>query len=106
MNILITGGNSSLGVELKHYLNQRFKVYTSGRKNCDVLWDWNDDPGNWPIPANIDVLIHCAASYGGDSYKNIKQAIEINAAGTLKVCEYVKMHQINHLIHISSIFSE
>ncbi len=105
MKVLITGGNSSVGISLKKFLIHTHEVYTSGRKDCDLIWDWNADIEEWLFPEGIDAVIHTAASFGGDDFLKSKEAIEFNTTSILKLAELSKRKKVRHLIHISSIFS-
>ena len=104
MKILIIGGTSALSLSLIKVLEKNHTVITSGRKNCDVYFDLNDDIDSTRFPKNIDVLIHVAASFGGKTYHEFKDAININVLGALKVCQLSKELNIKHFVLISSLF--
>lgn len=55
------------------------------------------------FPRNIDTVIHIAASFGGKTYPEFKDAINTNVLGTLKVCQLSKELDIKHFILISSL---
>lgn len=105
MKILITGGNSSVGVQLKKKLSHHHEVITVGRKDCDIIWDWNKHPNQLEFPDSVDTIIHTAADFGGNDFDSIFDAQKFNTLGTLKVCELAKINNVKHFIHISSIFS-
>lgn len=105
MKVLITGGNSSLGVALKGWLSKTHEVYTAGRRDCDFIWNWDSEPSEWPTPEKVDVIIHTAANYGGPKYKNFMEAVKFNVIATLKVCRLSELKKVNQFIYISSIFS-
>jgi nucleoside-diphosphate-sugar epimerase len=104
MNILIVGGNSSLGRALIPVLNKLGKVLTAGRINCDIYIDLATER---PIvlPNNIDVIIHTAAHFGGASFEDIFEAENVNVRGTLKLCETAVRGNVKHFIFISSIYA-
>lgn len=105
MKILIIGGTSSLGLALKPILEQLGEVITAGRKNCDIDIDLSRDIDVTKFPKDIDIVLHSAAHFGGDTFRDIEQAININVLGILRVCEVVKQLNIKHFILISSIFA-
>ena len=105
MKILIIGGTSSVGKALNVVLSEFSKIITAGRNGCDIYLDLSDSIENMSIPENIDVLIHTAAHFGGKKPHEIIEAENINALGTLKICEIAVNAKVKHFIFISSIFS-
>ncbi|MDP6045609.1 MAG: SDR family oxidoreductase, partial [Phycisphaerae bacterium] len=104
MKILIIGGNSSLGKSLRPILSNYAEVITAGRTDCDVHVDLNDPIESINLPPDIDTIIHTAASFGGESEKEILEAESFNVLGTLKLCQKAANTNITHLILISTIF--
>ncbi len=105
MRILITGGNSSVGSSLKDALEPKHEVFTAGRRNCDIIWNWDDDPSNWKCPLDTDVIIHTAAAFGGINFSEIEETVKINLLGSLKTSEFAKINKVRHFVNISSIFA-
>lgn len=105
MKILIIGGNSALALSLINSLNLKHSVITAGRKNCDITIDLNNEIKIDKFPKNIDTVIHIAASFGGTTYTEFEDAININVLGTLKVCQLSQALNAKQFILISSIFS-
>ena len=105
MKILITGGNSSVGSSLKVALQHAHEVFTAGRRNCDIIWNWDDVPFNWECPSDTDVIIHTAAAFGGKKFSEIEETIKFNLLGSLKISEFAKINKVKHFINISSIYA-
>jgi nucleoside-diphosphate-sugar epimerase len=105
MNVLIIGGNSSIGKVLIDFLSKFSKVFTAGRINCDFHIDLNDSIENINLPYNLNAIIITSAHFGGDSDKDFYEAENINVMGALKICQVAKQVQCKHIIFISSIFT-
>ena len=105
MKILIVGGTSSVGKALSPVLSEFSEIVTAGRNDCDIYLDLGDPIEKMSIPGDIDALIHTAAHFGGKKPHEIIEAENINALGTLKLCELAVKAQVKHFIFISSIFS-
>ena len=106
MKVLIVGGNSNLGEVLKKTLKGYFKIISAGRNNCDCFIDLNDSPDKIIFPEGVDVIIHCAAHFGGASDREILEAESVNVLGTLKLCQAAVRNRVKHFIFISSIFTK
>lgn len=103
MKILIVGGTSSTGRVLKPVLTEFSEVITAGRKNCDIYLDLTKSINDISISNDIDVVIHTAAHFGGKTTKEMLKAEEVNALGTLKLCNAIVEARVKHFILISSI---
>lgn len=103
--VLIVGGNSSLGKELKIVLSNSFEVITAGRNGCDIQIDLKDSLEEIVLPENISVIINTAACFGGKEFIDVYDTENVNVLGTLKLCELAAKNKVCHLIHVSSIFS-
>lgn len=106
MKILIIGGTSSIAKILKPILSEFSEVITAGRKDCDIIIDLNNTNQVINFPDNIDVIIHTAAGFGGNTFDDILNAEYVNVIGTLKLCEAAVQANVKHFIYISSIYSE
>jgi nucleoside-diphosphate-sugar epimerase len=105
MNVLITGGTSSLCNALKPVLSLFSEVITAGRNNCDIYLDVTAPTDEIVLPYDVDVVIHTAAHFGGKSGTDIIEAENINVIGTLKICEAAARARAKHFIFISTAFS-
>lgn len=103
MKILIIGGTSALSISLIKVLKKEHTLITAGRKNCDLYLDLNKDIDIRNFPKDINAVIHVAASFGGQTYLNFKDAISANVLGTLRICQITKELNIKHLTLISSM---
>jgi nucleoside-diphosphate-sugar epimerase len=105
MKVVIVGGTSSLGSNLRTVLAESCEVITAGRTNCDLALDLT-----WPLerivlPNDIDVIVHTAAHFGGKTAADIVEAEHVNVLGTLKLCQAAVGAKARHFILISSIFA-
>ncbi len=105
MKVLIVGGSSSVGKAVKPVLSEFSDVITAGRTNCDLVLDLNHQIDDLVLPDKIDTVIHAAAHFGGKTNKEMVDAEEVNALGTLKLCQAAVKAKAKHFILISSIFS-
>lgn len=106
MNILIIGGTSSIAKALKPILSEFSKVITAGRKDCDITIDLNNTEHSINFPDNVDVVVHTAAAFGGNTYEEVLNTEYINVIGTLKLCEAAVKANVKHFIYISSIYTQ
>lgn len=106
MKVLIVGGNSNLGRVLKNKLEKYYETISTGRKNCDFFLDLNDSENKIIFPDDVEVVIHCAAHFGGTSDTEILEAESVNVLGTLKLCQAAVRHRVKHFVFISSIFTQ
>lgn len=104
MKILIIGGTSALAVSLIKTLEKEHTIITAGRKNCDIYFNLNEDIDACSFPKDIDIVLHIAASFGGQTYLEFKDAISVNVIGTLRVSQLTKELNVKHLILISSMY--
>jgi len=85
LGILITGNTSALSQRLLEHLSLFNDVYLSGRDgkaNIQLnLSQLNDFTTN--LPDSVDVIIHCAASFKGNTIEEAQKNELINSLGTL-----------------------
>ena len=105
MKIVIIGGTSSLGLALLKHLSVEHVVLTAGRTNCDIFIDLRQNIEKFDLPKDIDVLVHTAASFGGNPGLEIEDMLQINTLGTLKILKSASNSNVKHFILISSIFA-
>jgi nucleoside-diphosphate-sugar epimerase len=104
MKALIIGGTSSLGCALKPVLSEFSEVITAGREDCDITLDLNGPIEKISFPDNVDVVIHTAAHFGGETVDELLEAESVNVLGTLKLCHVSVQSKIGHFVLISSMF--
>jgi nucleoside-diphosphate-sugar epimerase len=100
--VLAIGANSALAQDVIPLLAQNNQVITAGRKNCDV---YCDVASRVTIPAGVDVVLNCAAHFGGTADDEIEAALQTNVLGMLRICEAAKKAKVSHIVQISSIFA-
>jgi nucleoside-diphosphate-sugar epimerase len=104
MKVLIVGGSSSVGKAVNSVLSEFSEVITAGRTNCNLVLDLSYQEGELRLPENIDTVIHTAAHFGGRTNREMVEAEEVNALGTLRLCQAAVKAKAKHFILISSIF--
>ena len=85
MRNLIVGGTSSLARALKPVLSEFSDVLSAGRSGCDVNLDLSDPTEEISLPDNLDVVIHTAAHFGGETFDEMVAAETVNRSGPLSV---------------------
>jgi nucleoside-diphosphate-sugar epimerase len=103
MKVLIVGGASTVGRALLPVLARTGQVLTAGRHDCDLTLDVSRDFALEAFPADVDVVIHAAAHFGGTTADALAAATETNVVGTLRVCRAAQARGVKHLIYISSV---
>ena len=102
MKVLIIGGKSSLGIELKKTLTSNHEVITAGRGECDIYIDLS-----FPLDLNIniecDVVVLTAAKFGGDDFACFEDNVNINVVGTVRAIEMAGKMKAKHFLLISSM---
>jgi nucleoside-diphosphate-sugar epimerase len=105
MKVVIVGGTSSLGSALKAVLSASCEVITAGRTNCEIALDLTWPLERFLLPADVDVIVHTAAHFGGKTAADILDAEHVNVLGTLKLCQAAVGTKARHFVLISSIFA-
>jgi nucleoside-diphosphate-sugar epimerase len=100
--ILVIGANSNLAKAVIPVLAKDNTVITAGKSGCDVYCNVTKDVS---IPSGTDVVINFAASFGGNSDKEMLEAFNTNVLGTLNICKSAKAAAVKHVINISTIFT-
>jgi nucleoside-diphosphate-sugar epimerase len=103
MRLLITGGNSSVSRYVKSLLSEDYEVITIGRRGCDINLDPNKSLAD-QLPDYVDIVIHTAAAFGGETEESIYKTEEFNVLNTMNLCFQLRKMNVKHFIHISSIF--
>jgi nucleoside-diphosphate-sugar epimerase len=102
MRILIIGGKSSLGSELKLFLKSYFQVFTAGRSECDIYLDLSKNCDT-EIDFQCDVVILTAAVFGGNDLNSYEENIIVNVLGTARSIKIANKFGAKHFILISSM---
>ncbi len=101
--ILIIGSTSTVGRSVGCLLEEENKVYYAGRQKSDFYFDLNSSNFKSLNNLKIDVVIHAAADFGGNSEDDIIRTEIVNAIGSLRICRLVEAVKANHLLLISTI---
>lgn len=99
--VLIIGAGSALAKVVISLLNERgYTVVTAGRTHGDVRIDLKT---SFDIPADVDVVINCAATFESETDEAWLETEETNALGALRVCMAARKAGVRHVVHISSL---
>jgi len=107
MRILIIGDSSLIAKCVKERLEHKHSLVTAGRNNnADVYIDLAivDSKLTTDI-GNFDIIIHCAASFGGNLITDAVQNEIVNSIGSLQIGLLAKATECRHVIYLSSISS-
>ena len=133
-NILITGANSGIGLELtKEFLNLDNNVLATYNESNDNLLKLKDSKlkicqcdqsiinninkiKDFILSQPVNIIINNAGMWGGKNqslenidYENFHQAINVNAVSILKLSEivlkYSKKNSLNTILNISTLYS-
>jgi UDP-glucose 4-epimerase len=101
MKILITGANGFLSHFLIEKLKIKNKIYKVDLPKLNIL---NFQKINKFIQkSKPNLIIHTAAAKGANkSNLDPKTFIDVNASGTLNICESMRLNKIKNLVYISS----
>ncbi len=104
MTHLLFGGRSSLAQHLIPLLMTHSNVLTAGRMDCDIKADLTTPLDFSLFPRKLDAITLTAASFGGNELSHMVNAVEVNVAGTLKVCDLARVTNCSLLTIISTSF--
>ncbi len=106
MKIVVIGYTSMLGQRLLSSFDSKHEIVTCGRNSeAGIYLDLQTQDLTLPnnIPQDIDVIIHCAASFFGNSIEDFFWNETINSVGVVKVGMLAEKLKCKHIVHISSI---
>jgi nucleoside-diphosphate-sugar epimerase len=103
MKVLVVGNTSVLGMRIGLELSRCHDVKTAGRNgSSDVFFDLRTGPGP-DVPVGLDAIVHCAASFQGDTLAEMIENEELNSVGALRVAKLAQVTECKHLIYVSTI---
>lgn len=98
--VMVIGANSSLAQTVIPVLSRSNELITMARRGADITGDISEQ---FSIPNDVDVVVNCAAAFGGDSDQEINEAYDVNVKGMLNICVAAKKAGVAHLVNISSL---
>jgi nucleoside-diphosphate-sugar epimerase len=108
--IVLLGPTSMLGREVMKQLDNvhQYQIILAGRaENCDIFVDLGSASSPRASQGlQADVLIHCAASFGGDDPEGIRTNFRVNTQGQIDVLEIARKLGIRRIIYAGSLFSD
>ena len=103
MKVLIVGNTSVVGMRIALELSQRHDIKTAGRNGAaDVFFDLRTGGGP-TFPLAFDAIVHCAASFQGDTLAEMLVNEELNSVGALRVAKLAQDTECKHLVYVSTI---
>ena len=93
-----------LGKRIVQRLGARCELVSVGRHgDCDIPMDLGDPVSASPNGGTADVMIHCAASFGGNRIEELIENEVVNAVGCLRIAQLAAEMKCRHLIYISTV---
>lgn len=105
MKVLITGSTSLIGRHIGKIMGEQHDVFYAGRRECDFYLDLSQIEPLFPSSERFDVVVHCAADFGGNTPQDLMRAEITNAIGTLNIASIARHARASHLILLSSCFA-
>jgi nucleoside-diphosphate-sugar epimerase len=94
-----------VGTRLRAKLSGVHAVYTAGRHGAaDLAFDLEQDAAP-AISDTFDVIVHCAASFGGDTTDDMLRNEQVNSAGAFRVARLAQQTSCAHVVYLSTISS-
>ncbi|KPV59752.1 hypothetical protein QJ48_09170 [Paenibacillus sp. A3] len=108
MKIIIVGHTSMVGKRLEEALIKKHEIITCGRdERSDIYIDLSethlDSLRDNRLLENVDVIVHCAASFLGNTAEEAITNEIINSVGSLKIGLLAQKVKCKQVIYISSI---
>jgi nucleoside-diphosphate-sugar epimerase len=95
-----------VGKRILKRLRPRFAVVSVGRRgDSDIVLDLASLTSPSPSEQTAEVMIHCAANFGGNRIKDRIENEVINAVGCLRVAQLAAAMKCRHLIYIGTVSS-
>lgn len=108
-SVIVLGATSMLGRELVRQLSAKgIEVIRAGRHcDSDIVVDLGSGkPPEFRYDRRADVLIHCAAAFGGDSPEGIRDNLCVNVAGCVQTLEIVRESGVKKIVYAGSVSSD
>jgi nucleoside-diphosphate-sugar epimerase len=94
-----------IGRHIGELLSQEHSVFYAGRKNADFFLDLERQDDDFPTGQQFEVVIHCAANFGGEGEDDFFRSEIVNAVGSLTVASISRKVGASHLVLLSSSFA-
>src|ERR1700690_295862 len=93
-----------LGKRIVKRLGARCELVSVGRHtDSDILMDLGDPVSASPNGRTADVMIHCAANFGGNRIEDLIENEVVNAVGCLRIAQLAAALKCRHLIYVSTV---
>lgn len=99
-----------VGKRLEEALSKKYEIITCGRnESSDIYMDLSethlDSLRDNRLPEEVDVIVHCAASFLGNTAEEAITNEIINSVGSFKIGLLAQKVKCKQVIYISSIFA-
>jgi nucleoside-diphosphate-sugar epimerase len=95
-----------LGKRILKRLRPRYTIVSVGRRgDSDIILDLASLTSPSPSGQTAEVMIHCAANFGGNRMEDRIENEVINAVGCLRVAQLAAAMKCQHLIYIGTVSS-
>lgn len=92
-----------LGQRIVKRLGASGPIVSVGRRaGSDIVIDLRDSQASSPL-TKAEVMIHCAASFGGNRIEELIENELVNAVGCLRIAQLAAAMRCRHLIYVSTI---
>lgn len=103
MRIGLVGSSSMLArIFAQHAAPEAFLIKIGRGKECDICWDITSGKIPDDLP-ELDCIVNCIASFGGDEIEQSFENYKVNALGCLHLIQFAKKCGASHILHLSSI---
>lgn len=102
MRVLIVGSSSIIGRHIGGVLSREHEVLYAGRRRADFFLDLERVEMNFPANQKFEVVVHCAADFGGEGEDDFLRSERVNSIGSLMVAKLARALGAAHLIMLSS----
>ena len=104
MKIVIIGNTSMIAKRIRRQLDEMGTVLMAGRNTeADVHFNLEGPNAFDQRIGQVDVIVHCAASFEGNALESATQNESVNALGALRVAQWARDARCAHLIYLSSV---
>jgi len=105
MTVAVSGSGSMIGKRLVRRLEPTCTILSVGRgAGSNITMDLESCVSALPAARTTDVVVHCAASFGGKGIEELIANEMVNAVGCLRIAQLAAAMRCRHLVNVSSVF--
>jgi nucleoside-diphosphate-sugar epimerase len=103
VKVLLAGSSSVIAAAIARRIGGFAEVRTAGRSGADYMLDLAQPASLPSIPERFDLVINCAADFGGPSDADALRAEVVNGAGALAVSALAHRTGAKRVLLVSSV---